>query len=252
MEGWISLHRSLLNHWMAEEPEAMALWIRMLLEANHSSVQKMFNGTLINIERGQLIFGLEACNKKTGIKIHKLRKFLNLFEKDSMIRRQRFNKYSLISITNYDSHQSDTGKAQAKRRQSAGKAQHYNNVNNENKNTMSLLAEDDAAEQDKKKDEIPYQEIINLYNQHLPDLRTCNGPSTRYNQNIKRIWKAKKEHRDLGFWNDFFRDINQLTSRMDWWSGKTSGRTKDGLDFITGAKGFDRTIEDLMTAEIWE
>jgi hypothetical protein len=136
LNGWISLHRSLLDNWVSQEPECLAVWIRFLLEANHSDTKKIFNGALVEIPRGSLIFGLEAFSAKSGVTIQKLRRFLKLFEQDGMINRQRTNKYSIISITNYDSFQDtnrqETGKEQADNNQVTSKQQHRNNVNKGN------------------------------------------------------------------------------------------------------------------------
>lgn len=256
MSGWISLHRTLLCHWMASEPEAIALWVWMLLEANHSSVQKMFNGCLISIERGQLIFGLEAYNKKTNIKINKLRKYLKLFEQEEMIRRQNFNKYSLISIVNYDLHQNAAGKTQAKRSRNAGEAQHYNNDNNgnnENKGQTPLLSEDgETVEQVKpKKPEVPYREIIDLYNQHLPTMQGCMKDTAKIKGNIKARWNDKAAHRSLDFWNGYFEDINRIHS-VKYWSGQEPGHPKRrGIELITREDIFYRTVSELIEQNVW-
>ena len=136
MQGWIKLHRKLLDNWVASEPELLSLWIRLLIEANHSSSKKMFNGVMIEIKRGELIFGLEAFSAKSGISIGKLRRYLKLLEKDQMINRQKTNKYSVISIPCYDDYQLDdrqmTSKMQANDKQTTSKQQHYKNVKNDN------------------------------------------------------------------------------------------------------------------------
>ena len=67
LHGWIKLHRKLLDHWSASEPEMLATWVRLLLEANHQDAKKMFNGSLIDVGRGQLIFGYNAFEKKSGV-----------------------------------------------------------------------------------------------------------------------------------------------------------------------------------------
>jgi hypothetical protein len=117
MQGWVKLHRKLLDNWIISEPEALAVWIRFMLEANHESKTKMFNGAMITIRRGQLIFGLEAFSSKNNISISKLRRYLKLFENDGMINRQKTNKYSVITLLAYDEFQKndklDAGKRQA-------------------------------------------------------------------------------------------------------------------------------------------
>lgn len=121
--GWIKVHRALLDHWCATEPEALAVWVRLLCEANFESKKSMINGCLIEVERGQLVFGLDAFSKKSGVSVAKLRRIISMLESDGMISRQKTSKYSLISIACYDKYQDDdrqiTGKSQANHNQIA-------------------------------------------------------------------------------------------------------------------------------------
>lgn len=121
--GWIKVHRALLDHWCATEPEALSVWVRLLCEANFESKKSMINGCLIDVERGQLVFGLDAFSKKSGVSVSKLRRIISMLESDGMISRQKTSKYSLISIACYDKYQDDdrqiTGKSQANHNQIA-------------------------------------------------------------------------------------------------------------------------------------
>jgi len=145
LNGWLKVHRKMLDHWVSEEPELFAMWMRLLLEANHSDKKTMFNGALVEIQRGQTLFGLEAFEAKSGISRKKLRRYLDMLEKEGMIGRQRTNKYSLISIVNYDSYQDEgsqkasqgqaegsqkASQGQAEGKQRASQGQHRKNVKN--------------------------------------------------------------------------------------------------------------------------
>ena len=118
--GWIKVHRALLDHWCATEPEALAVWVRLLCEANFESKKSMINGCLIDVKRGQLVFGLDAFSKKSGVSVAKLRRIISMLEGDEMISRQKTSKYSLISIPCYEKYQEDD-------RQIAGKEQANDN-----------------------------------------------------------------------------------------------------------------------------
>lgn len=107
MSGWIKLHRGLFDHWIASDPDFLSVWVRMLTEANFEDKRQLFNGALLDIKRGQIIFGLDAWSSKTGVGISKLRRLLFLLESDAMINRQKTNKFSLISIVNYEKYQCD-------------------------------------------------------------------------------------------------------------------------------------------------
>lgn len=166
--GWVSMDRAVLDHWVSSEPELFAFWVRLIMEANFEDKKKMFNGTLVEIKRGQVIFGLDAFSARTNISHKKLRRYLDLLEKEGMIGRQKTNKFSLISITNYDQHQQqgrqEAGKGQAEGKQAAGKGQHRNNVNkgkNENKDNTPASSPDHVCGFDFKKwPEVPDKTIV--------------------------------------------------------------------------------------------
>ena len=121
MCGWIKLQRDIMSHWIAQDNEYLAVWIRMLSEANYEAQTKMFNGQVITVGRGQFIFGLDSYAEKTKVSVMRLRRLVDLLEKHQMINRVKTSKYSLISIVNYDKYQADN-------RQATGTQQAHNNT----------------------------------------------------------------------------------------------------------------------------
>lgn len=132
MSGWIKLQRDIMDHWIAQDNEYLAVWIRMLSEANFEAQTKMFNGHVLTVGRGQFIFGLDSYAEKTKVSVMRLRRLIDLLEKHQMINRVKFSKYSLISIVNYDKYQSDnrqtTGCEQADNKQTTSRQQADNNT----------------------------------------------------------------------------------------------------------------------------
>ena len=132
MSGWIKLQRDIMDHWIAQDNEYLAVWIRMLAEANFETQTKMFNGQVLTVERGQFIFGLESYAEKTKVSVMRLRRLLDLLEKHQMINRVKRAKYSIISIVNYDKYQADnrqtTGSEQAENNQRTTREQPENNT----------------------------------------------------------------------------------------------------------------------------
>lgn len=105
MKGWICLHRGILEHWIYDEPEALKVWITMLIEANHESKKHMFNGVMTEISRGQLVCGRISLSEKTGVSENKIRRYIKLLESEGMIHQQKTNKYTVITIANYAQYQ---------------------------------------------------------------------------------------------------------------------------------------------------
>ena len=134
--GWIKIHRALLDHWCATEPEALAVWVRLLCEANFEDKKSLINGCLVDVQRGQLVFGLDAFSTKSGVSVMKLRRVISMLESDGMINRQKTSKYSLISIVCYDKYQEDN-------RQKSGIEQAKDNQITAPKEVKNLRREED-------------------------------------------------------------------------------------------------------------
>jgi hypothetical protein len=189
LHGWIMLHRKILDNWVSQEPEMLAVWIRILLEANHADTKRMFNGCHIEIKRGQLIFGLNAFSLKSGVSENKVRRYINLLEKDGMINRLKTNKYSLISIVNFDSYQGSdsqtTGETHSNDSQTTSKPQHRNNDNNGNN--------------DKNKDSVPLQQILDAYHEHLPAMAEVQIYTDKRKSKARTFFnKRKAEYKKKG------------------------------------------------------
>lgn len=108
MEGWISIHRQLQEHWIwkSKEPfDKRSAWIDLLLMANHKTEKIEFDNTIIEVERGQRITSLKHLSDRWNWSRHKVSDFLNRLEQDKMLVQVRDNKKTLISIENYDKYQ---------------------------------------------------------------------------------------------------------------------------------------------------
>ncbi len=206
MTGWIKLHRSLMDHWIWGEPEAVVFWVALLMDANHTTVKKLFNGSLVEIKRGQLLFGLESFEKKTGVSIRKMRRYLSMMEKESMIDRQKRNKYSLITIANYDKHQSSDRQAASERQADDNQAAALKNVNN--------------GLNGKKSDLTPYQAVLDSYHDRLPMLPKVKVLTDARKRHIKARWtKAVKDGKDITYFDGFFDHVsraNEFTLTSNW------------------------------------
>jgi len=101
MQGWIKLHRKLKTWRWYKDSIMVHLFIHLLFSANRE------NGFFMDIpvKRGQLITGLYSLNEATGISIRSLRTALKRLENTNEIIRKTTNKYSLITLLNYETYQ---------------------------------------------------------------------------------------------------------------------------------------------------
>ena len=95
--GFIALHRSLLNWGWHDDPATGWLFVNLLLLANCAPAQ--WQGT--TIERGQLVTGRKALAAQTGLSEQTVRTSLNHLKSTNEITITPTNKFSLITIINY-------------------------------------------------------------------------------------------------------------------------------------------------------
>lgn len=138
---------------------ALALWVRILIEATHKPRKVFHKGSTYNLKEGDLLFGLARWSEKTGISREIIRKRIDMLESDGMITRSKHPKISIISITNWTSYQSvNTVKTQSEhtnntlRTQSEHKYNNVNNGNNVNKGNKNNLSASQAKANDSDKD----------------------------------------------------------------------------------------------------
>lgn len=106
MEGWIKVHRKILeNPIVCKDSDYFSVWTYLLLNATHKEIPAVFKGKKILLQPGQLITGRISIAKKFNISESKVKRILNELESDQQIDRQRSNKNSLISIINWNEYQ---------------------------------------------------------------------------------------------------------------------------------------------------
>lgn len=106
MEGWIKIHRKILdNPIVCKDSQTFAIWIYLLLNATHQDVPALFKGKRITLQKGQLLTGILSIAKKLDIDKSKVQRTLKSFENDKQIEQQMSNQNRLISILNWEEYQ---------------------------------------------------------------------------------------------------------------------------------------------------
>ena len=132
MNGWIRLDRRIMESFVWDDPEALKLWLYLLMGAATEDKTAVFNGKPLSLKRGQIVFGLNSASARLGISVRRLRTTIKRLENCHQIDKQNYSKYSIISITNYckyqDSDKQTTSKRQSKRQQLNNKQINNNNI----------------------------------------------------------------------------------------------------------------------------
>jgi hypothetical protein len=106
MEGWIKLHRKFIEWGWYKTPYMTQLFIHLLLIANRES--KMWQG--VEVKRGQIITGRKKISEDTGISEQTIRTCFERLKSTNELTIKSTNKFSIITITNYDNYQNTTDK----------------------------------------------------------------------------------------------------------------------------------------------
>ncbi len=102
-QGWIKLHRQLLEHPRLAHPGWFHLWATLLLLANHSGagLRVIFQGREITLQPGQLITSRDRLAERTGMNASKIERLLNLMETEQQIEQLGGVRSRWITITNW-------------------------------------------------------------------------------------------------------------------------------------------------------
>jgi DNA replication protein DnaD len=109
--GWIKLHRKLIDKAFFKRPQYLVLWVYLLLIANHAEKEFMWNGNIIIVKEGQLITGRKELSAQTGIPESTIEDILKFLESQQQIQQQKTTKYRLITILNWETYQGSNTKS---------------------------------------------------------------------------------------------------------------------------------------------
>lgn len=103
MEGWIKLHRKMIEWEWYDDINTKTLFLHLLLTANHQD--KKWRG--IEIKRGQKLTSLEHLAKETHLTVQQVRTSLNKLKSTNEITIKSTSKNTLVSIEKYSDYQDD-------------------------------------------------------------------------------------------------------------------------------------------------
>jgi hypothetical protein len=179
MEGWIKLYRKFSEWEWFNISEMVHLFIYLLLNANHEEGE--WRGVLI--KRGQILTGLNSLQQNTKISYQKLRTCLKRLEKTKEINIQVTNKYSIITICNYESYQDC--------KQTTNNQSNIELTLNEQATNIELTTNNNKENKDKEKNIIPPP--IFLITRYCKERNNDIDPEYFYDWYQTRGWKVGKD-----------------------------------------------------------
>ena len=158
MEGWIKLHRKILdNPIIFKDKDYLATWIYLLLNATHKEIPALFKGKKIILQKGQLITGRKSMASQLKISESKIYRIINDFKSEQQIEQQTSNQNSLISILNWDKYQQSE---QQNEQQMNNERTTDEQPVNTNKNDNNIKNEKNIIKKEKEKKKKTFDDVF--------------------------------------------------------------------------------------------
>lgn len=144
MEGWIMLHRKLLDNPIFKNHKLLQVFIYCLLKASHKEHDQLVGDQMVKLKSGDLVTGRKAISIKTGLSEQNVRTALNRLEKLQKLTIRPTSKYSVISIVNWNTYQQTNQQVTNGQPTSNQQVTTNKNVNND-KECKEILVQDANA-----------------------------------------------------------------------------------------------------------
>lgn len=103
--GWIKLHRQIVDNWIWDDAEKLKAWLDILLMVNHKNKKILVNGQLVTIKRGEKLTSIAKLADRWGWTKRRVMRFLDLLEDDEMCTTNRTTYGTTIKVVNYAEYQ---------------------------------------------------------------------------------------------------------------------------------------------------
>lgn len=231
--GYVKLWRKSLDSGLLQNPEAWALWSYILMSVTHKPTKQLVGNQMVNLEPGQMVTGRYALAKALKLTPKVTRTRLLLLENLGNVAIKRANKFSIITVVNWDAYQAnitDEGQQTGQQRANKGPAEGQQRATNKNirteehKNDLvpsyegtcpqgsacepesSLLTPQGQEKKVAKKDNCPHQAIVDLYHEILEQPRVVKWTEKRQ-KHLLAHWRAEPKHRSLDWWRNYFERV---------------------------------------------
>jgi len=169
--GYVKIYRKTLDSGFLRNHNAWILFSYCLLKATHKEYKAIVGNQEVYLKPGQLIFGRRLAAEETGLSERQIRTALVFLQNVQIVTSKPTNKFSIISIVNWETYQSPEPDTDQQNDQHATSNRPHTRTK-EHKNNLSVelynfyLSEIVPAEKTKKRAE---SNIKSHLHNHSPD-----------------------------------------------------------------------------------
>ena len=101
MQGWIRLHRQLLDSHVFTNEKLLKIWIWCLLKAVHTETELLVGRQVIKLIPGQFVTGKHAASTELGMAPTTTWDYLQILKSHGCIDIKSNNKFSVVAVVNW-------------------------------------------------------------------------------------------------------------------------------------------------------
>ena len=131
-QGWVSLHRKLLENPIFKNHKVLQTFLYCLLKATHEDYELLIGDQMVSLKSGQLATGRKAISQATNLTEQNVRTALSKLEKLGILTIKPTSKYSIITVVSWDLYQQSNQQPTNNQPTSNQQVTTNNNINNKN------------------------------------------------------------------------------------------------------------------------
>lgn len=250
-EGWIKLHRELLNKsiWTCSTPAQKVILITLLMMANHEGREWEFKGRRIKLQPGQFITSLPAIAKLAGdgVSIRNIRTALKRFAEYEFLTDESTANGRLITICNWERYQrgieeSDrlTDRQVTDDRQTGDRRV---TANKNNKNDNNIIATTTAREAEAIEEESE-EDLADEYGEDArseePPQTNLQGDFSANNGEVDKLTASGRERAKnrlrIGDSESNYIGQGEVATIRNWWNLEVANERIRKVNAVTGSR----------------
>lgn len=252
-EGWIKLHRELLDKsiWTCSTPAQKVILITLLMMANHDGREWEFKGKRIKLQPGQFITSLPAIAKLAGdgVSVQNIRTALKRFAEYEFLTDESTGQGRLITICNWDRYQRGVEEANSQTNRPLTDSQQTANrqltANKNNKNDNNIIStstarayEEEASEEESEEDEAG--EYWKDVRSEEPPQTNLRGDFSANNSEVDKLTVSGRERAKnrlrIGDSESNFIGQGEVATIRNWWNLEVANERIRKVNAVTGSR----------------
>jgi hypothetical protein len=205
MEGWIKLHRKLVNWEWYDDANTFRLFLHLLLKANHKN--KKYRGE--ELKAGTVLTSREKLAIELGLTVRQIRTALNKLKTTNEVTVNSSRKGTVIQIVKYKDYQIIEGKRPEKRPANDQQTTSINNDKKE-KNINERI-------QDFKKELVPFVDKYGkgMIKEFFLYWTEPNKSGTKFRKELQKTWSTERRLQTWSRNNFSGHDIPQQSESIE-------------------------------------